>query len=111
MSTDERRRAIRRPVDMAGVMFLSNGRIVEVRIKNVGGLGALVQIGDLEEPVFEGERAVLEHPVIGADGEQAESVRSTGSIVRVELEFLNEGVARQLAMYFDGGAVPEGYEE
>ncbi len=110
MSTEERRRSIRRPVDLAGVMFLSNSRIVEVRIKNLGGLGALVQVGDLEEPVFEGERMVLEHPVVGDDGEPGDAVRSVGAIVRVELEFLNEGVARQLAVYFDGGAPPEGYE-
>ena len=107
----ERRRSERRPVDIGGTLFLSEGRIVPVRIKNIGQLGAMCQIADLEEPVLEGERAVLDHP-IHREGqvpdENTERSRSAGAIVRVELEFDADGIVRQLAVYFDGGQPPEG---
>lgn len=111
MSGSERRRAERHPVDISGRLFLSDGRSVDVQIKNLGTLGALVQIGDLEEAVFEGERAVLDHPRLTDGNEPTEEhVRTAGRIVRVELEFLEEGVTRQLAMHFDGGEPPDGYD-
>ena len=97
---EERRRADRMPVDAPGVLELSAGRRVEVRILNVGPLGALVQAADLEEAVVEDERAVLVYQDEGAE------VRTAGRVVRVELEFQNEGVLRQLAIHFDGGDPP-----
>lgn len=93
------------------MLFLSDGRRVDVRIKNLGTLGALVQVGDLEEPVFEAERAVLEHPAINEAGTIGEpGSRSACSVVRVDLEFLEAGVTRELALHFDGGVPPAGYE-
>ena len=110
MTEPERRRADRHPVDLPGTLFLTDSRRVEVQIKNIGELGALVQVGDLEEPVFEGERAVLEHPLY-VDGAVSSEIRRTpAAIVRVDLEFLEDGVTRELAVYFDGGAAPDGYE-
>lgn len=111
MSGAERRRAERHPVNIAGQLFLSDGRGVEVQILNLGTMGALVQIGDLEEAVFEGERAVLDHPSLTEANAPTEDRRRTpGRVVRVELEFLEEGVTRQLAMHFDGGEPPSGYD-
>lgn len=103
----ERRRAERQPVDLAGALLLSGGRRVPVRIRNIGRLGALLQITDLEEAVLEGERAVLLHPVMDAADPPAEEVHTPCAIVRVELDFEVEGVKRELAVYFDGGPPPE----
>ncbi len=95
---------------MPGRLFLGQTREITVRVRNIGTLGALLQIADLEEPVFEGERAVLEHPRF-SDGHVVEQATcSTCRIVRVELEFEEAGVARQLAVYFDGGPLPDGLE-
>ena len=110
MGTPERRRAARLPVDIAGEMFLSDGRRVTVKIKNLGRLGALLQITDLEEPVLEGERAVLDHPRMDENEEDTgERARTMAHAVRVELDFEAEGICRELAVYFDGGPRPEGY--
>ena len=114
MSTPERRRAGRHDVDLRGELFLSEGRCIPVRIVNLGQLGALIQIADLEEAVLEGERVVLGHRVLGEPAEAAgppvadETARTPGSVVRVDLEFSSSGVSRHLAIYFDGGAPPEG---
>ena len=106
MSNSERRRTDRHPVDYAGTLYLPGGRRVAVRIKNLGQRGALVQISDLETGVREGDRTVLDHPLL----DEPEARRATpGSIVRVELDFEGDGVNRELAVYFDGGAAPEGY--
>jgi hypothetical protein len=106
MTNDERRRAKREPVDYAGTLFLEGGRSVTIRIKNLGQMGALVQVSDLEHPVREGDRVVLDHPLLGDSGRR----RSTpGAIVRVELDFEGKAVHRELAVYFDGGAAPDGY--
>lgn len=102
---DERRRAERHAVDAPGRLFLSEGRVVPVHIRDLGELGALVQLADLEEAVLEGERTVLEHPRPGAAG----VTRRAGSVVRVELEFREMGILRQLAVFFDAGPPPEGY--
>ena len=107
---DDRRRAERHGVDMPGRLFLGQTREITVRVRNIGTLGALLQIADLEEPVFEGERAVLEHPRFTEGRVVQQSACSTCRIVRVELEFEEAGVARQLAVYFDGGPVPDGVE-
>lgn len=108
----ERRRADRHPVDVGGTLFLSEGRVVPVRIKNIGPLGVMLQVSDLEEPVLEGERAVVDHPV-SQEGETptdaSPRTKSVGIVVRVELEFDADGIMRQLAVYFDGGTPPSGY--
>jgi hypothetical protein len=105
---DDRRRAERHGVDVPGRLFLGQTRQIKVRVRNIGTLGALLQIADLEEPVFEGERAVLEHPRFASGRVEQRATCSVCRIVRVELEFEEAGVARQLAVYFDGGAAPEG---
>lgn len=111
MATPERRRGDRHAVDLPGELFLSHGRRLPVRIVNLGTLGALVTVFDLEETVLEGERVVLGHPVLGEDGSLGASARTPGSVVRVELDFAESGVSRHLAVYFDGGAAPDGYPE
>lgn len=108
-ASDERRRSDRHPVDLPGELYLSEGRRVPVRIKNVGELGALLQIQDLEEAVLEGERAVLDHPVAVSGTVQAEKrARTVCAVVRVELDFEVEGISRELAVFFDGGIPPRG---
>ncbi len=109
MNSPERRRSDRHPVDLPGELFLSQGRTVPVRIKNVGELGALLQIQDLEEAVLEGERAVLDHP-IAVDGvvQPEDRARTACKVVRVELDFEEEGISRELAVFFDGGIAPQG---
>lgn len=117
MTIPERRREERRPIDLPGELFLSHGRCIPVRIVNLGRLGALISVADLEEAVLEGERVVLGHPVLQEDGSLQEEggeggsdvTRTPASVVRVELEFSDDGVARHLAVYFDGGATPDGY--
>jgi len=106
MTSPERRRANRHPVDFAGTLHLAGGRAVDVRIKNLGQMGALVQIRDLEEGVQEGDRAVLDHPLLG-EGEDRR--RTACAVVRVELDFEGDGVNRELAVYFDDGLAPDGY--
>jgi hypothetical protein len=110
MDGRERRKAERHAVDLDGVLHLSAGRHVSVQIVNIGTLGALLKLTDLEEPLFEGERAVLEHPRLLDGRPQGRSARTQGSIVRVDLDFASQGVARTLALFFDGGPMPEGYE-
>jgi hypothetical protein len=96
-------------VDLPGELFLSEGRSVAVRIKDIGELGALVLITNLEEPVLEGERAVLEHPIAVEGVVHPDEVRRTPcAVVRVELDFEESGICRTLAVYFDGGMPPEG---
>jgi hypothetical protein len=110
MVQPDRRRAERHLVDAPGVLHLSDGRRVAVRIHDLGELGALLQLADLEEAVLEGERAVLEHPPLGETADSHRRVHSVGAVVRVELDFLESGIQRQLAVFFDGGAPPAGYE-
>ena len=107
MNAPERRRAERHPMDAPGTLFLSEGRRVDVRIADLGQLGALLSLSDLEDPVLEGERALLEYP--GQDGQADGQVRRTpGRVVRVELDFEPEGVVRRVALFFDGGGAPAG---
>ena len=79
---------------------------MEVRIQNLGQLGAMVRVTDLEQTVQEGDRAVLDHPVYGSEGQRR---RTPCAVVRVDLEFEGEEVNKELAVYFDGGAAPDGY--
>ncbi len=104
----DRRRAERHAVNVAGELCLSGGRRISVRIVNLGRLGALVQIGDLEEAVLEGERAVLVHPLVSDGATLAELGRTAGVILRVELDFATEGVSRHVAVFFDDGPPPAG---
>jgi hypothetical protein len=108
MIVPERRKADRHTVDMPGELFLSRGRCIPVRIVNLGALGALIQVSDLEVAVLEGERVVLGHPAVGDESAPDETTRSAGSVVRVDLEFAETGVSRHVAVFFDGGAPPEG---
>jgi hypothetical protein len=107
MNAPERRRAERHPVDLPGTLFLAEGRRVPVRIADLGPLGALLTITDLEDPVLEGERALLEHRD-GADGAGEALRRTAGRVVRVELDFESAGVVRRIALFFDGGGAPAG---
>ncbi len=63
--------------------------------------------------MLEGERALLEHPALKDVSREPSqrlqgSCRTAGSVVRVELDFLETGILRQLAIYFDGGSAPDG---
>jgi hypothetical protein len=110
MEGSERRRAERHPVDLGGTLLLSDARRVKVRIVNIGTLGALLKVTDLEEPIFEGERAVLDHPLFVDGRPQARRAESRGYVVRVEMDFADQGVSRALAVYFDGGPLPDGIQ-
>ena len=107
MTAPERRRAERHPVDLPGTLFLAEGRRVPVRIADLGELGALLTLADLEDPVLEGERALLEHPHVD-DGGARGTKRTSGRVVRVELDFEPGGVVRRIALFFDGGGAPAG---
>jgi hypothetical protein len=105
---NERRRAPRFDVTAPGRLHLAGGRSADVVLRNVGELGALVSIEDLELTIAEGERALLEHPAF-LDGRITDRhVRTAAAVVRVELDLDGEGVARQVALHFDGGPRPEG---
>ena len=110
MTGAERRRAERHPVDAPGMLYLSDARRVEVRIADLGELGALLAITDLEDPVIEGERALLEHPTLEEGHPGGHRVRTAGRVVRVELDLEASGVVRRLALFFDGGGPPEGLD-
>jgi hypothetical protein len=104
--TDERRRSARRDVQIPAVLRLGGGRSVAARIRNVGELGALVEIVDLEVSVEEGERALLVHPRI-VDGEPSgPTVETAASVVRVDLDVDATAIVRHVALYFDGGPRP-----
>ena len=105
---DERRRAERVAVEVPARLWLGEGRCVDVVIRNVGVLGALLTMTDLEESVHEGERALLEHPRIVDGKAQKAVVRTPAAVVRVELDVERAGVVRQVALYFDGGPRPVG---
>jgi hypothetical protein len=113
MNSSDRRRAERLPVDIPAWLYLSDGRHVSVRIKNLGEMGALVQIPHLEIQVVEGDRVVLEHPHLTPAGGSDKSHHLTPcAVVRVEvdLDFEGDGVRRELAIFFDGGPPPEGFD-
>jgi hypothetical protein len=108
MGGAERRRAERHAVDFPAEVLLAGDRRVRVRVVNIGALGALCEASDLEEAVIEGERAVLDHPVVVDGRPSRKRARTVGSVVRVDLEFTEGSVCRHLAIYFDGGPPPEG---
>ena len=116
MNGSERRRAERLPVDIPASLHLGEGRRVSVHVKNLGEMGALVQIPHLESQVREGDRAVLEfdRPRLGLDGQVPDRPRDRTAcvVVRVDvdLDFDDDGVRRELAVFFDGGPPPAGCE-
>jgi len=106
----ERRRVPRFDVTAPARLLLAGGRSAPVILRNVGELGALVSIGDLELAISAGERALLEHPAF-VDGHATERrLRTPAFVVRVDLDLDLEGdrLDRQVALHFDGGALPEG---
>jgi hypothetical protein len=107
---EDRRRAARTPTQIPARLLLDGGRHADVVISNVGELGVLLTLSDLEVQLREGERAVLEHPVI-VDGKavagRGATVRSSASVVRVDLDLDSGSVVRHVALYFDGGPAPK----
>jgi hypothetical protein len=106
MSVPERRRAERHAVDSAGTLILAEGRQVPVTIADLGEMGALLTMTELEDALLEGERAFLEHPVLREGRATTRKMRTPGRIVRVELDFEPEGIVRRVAVFFDGGGGP-----
>jgi hypothetical protein len=109
---DNRRRSERTPTSIPARLHLAHGRDADVTISNVGELGALVTLYDLEVEVREGERALLEHPPL-LDGHAGKGVvRTPAAVVRVDLDLTTDasgpasGVVRHVALYFDGGPKP-----
>jgi len=106
---DERRRAERVPTRIPARLLLAGGRDTPATIENIGELGVLLGVSDLEIDIAEGERALLEHPRI-VDGKPVGKipVRTAGCVVRVQLELDVGAVVRHVAVYFDGGPKPVG---
>ena len=77
-----------------------------VTIADLGELGALLSIHELEDPVQEGERALLDHPVLHEGHPTGRRGLTGGRVVRVELDFEPEGIVRRVALFFDGGGGP-----
>lgn len=107
MSGPERRRAERHPIDARGTLTLAGGRQVPVTIADLGELGALLTAHELEDAVVEGERALLDHPLLEDGRPGRRRTQTPGRVVRVELDFEPAGVVRRVALFFDGGAGPE----
>src|SRR5262245_65903382 len=103
---DERRRAERRKVEIAARLLLGAGRETPCVIRNVGELGVLLAVSDLEFDIRDGERALLEHPRIVDGYPRKQIVLTSGAIVRVELDMEPGGVVRLVALYFDRGPSP-----
>lgn len=95
-------------MDLPGELRLAGDRHLVVRVVNVGELGALVAITDLEDAVLEGERALLVCQVLEDGRITDDRIATPGAIVRADLEFQESGVSRHVAIYFDGGGVPPG---
>ena len=106
---DERRRSERILCAIPARLLLAGGREAVATIRNIGELGALLSTQDLEVEIHEGERALLEHPKV-VDGKAAgtKKVRTTGAVVRVELDLDPAAILRHVAIYFDGGPKPVG---
>ena len=105
---DERRRSDRLQVNIPARLLLAGGREAEARIKNLGELGVLLSVSDLELDIHEGEGALLEHARIVDGKAKGLKVRTPGAVVRVELDMEPGAVVRQVAIYFDGGPKPVG---
>ncbi len=99
---DDRRRCDRIPLHRPGRLHLAAGVSLDVIVQNVGERGALLSTLDLEQSVERTERVVVELP----DGCSVVAGKHVGGVVRVELEMTEEGIARQIAVCFDGGPRP-----
>lgn len=108
--SDERRRTERIAVQIPARLLLAGGREATVTIRNVGELGMLVSMTDLELEIHEGERALLEHPRLtdAKPDKGTAKVRTPASVVRVELDFDPGAITREVALFFDGGPRPVG---
>ena len=110
--SDDRRRTERVAVQIPARLLLAGGREASVTIRNVGELGMLVSMTDLELEIHEGERALLEHPRLTdakpTKGPDKGKVRTPASVVRVELDFDPGAITREVALFFDGGPRPAG---
>ena len=104
---EDRRRATRVPTSIPARLHLSGGRRADVTISNVGELGVLLTLADLEVQVSEGERALLEHPAIVDGVAKGGQKQTAAAIVRVDLDLQGAGVVRHVALYFDGGPKPK----
>jgi hypothetical protein len=103
---DDRRRSKRHPVEIPARLVLDDGVETDVVIRNIGDLGALVSIADLEVTIHEGDRAILEHPEYIGGKVGRKKLRRAGSVVRVDMELVARSVLRQLAIFFDQGPAP-----
>jgi hypothetical protein len=103
---DDRRRARRHTVEVPARLLLDDGVEADVVIRNIGDRGALVSMTDLEVPIREGDRAVLEHTEFHDGKFGGRQVRRGGAVVRVEMELGQQSVVRQLAIFFDEGPDP-----
>jgi hypothetical protein len=106
---DDRRRAERIPVRIPARLFLTGGVETAATIVNIGELGVLLAVADLEIEVREGDRALLEHPrVVDGKAQGGKHARTSGAVVRVDLDLDPAAVVRHVALYFDGGPRPVG---
>ena len=101
---DDRRRCDRIPLHQPGRLILAAGVSLDVVVQNVGERGVLLSTLDLEQSVERTERVVVELP----DGCFVRAGAHVGGVVRVDLEMTDEGIARQIAVCFDGGPRPVG---
>lgn len=104
---EDRRRATRIPTEIPAKLYLAGGKHADVTISNVGELGVLLSLSDLEVTVHEGDRAMLEHPTI-VDGvpQGGKHKKTPAAIVRVDLDLESGAVVRHVALFFDGGPKP-----
>ncbi len=103
-SLDERRRFDRIPIHRPGRLHLAAGTSVDVVVQNVGEKGVLLSTLELEQSVEVQERVVVELPAGALPGPPTR----VGGVVRVDLEMTDDGIARQIAVCFDGGPRPVG---
>lgn len=103
---DDRRRFERIPLHRPGRLHLPGGTCMEVTVENVGPNGVLLATLDLEHTVDLRERVIVELPDEPLPGGRVR----VGGVVRVDLEMTDEGIARQVAICFDGGPRPVGVE-
>ena len=106
MSIPDRRRTERHAINAPGTLSLAGGRSVPVTIADLGELGALLSMHELEDAVLEGERGLLDHPVLSEGRVTGRRALTGGRVVRVELDFEPEGIVRRIALFFDGGGGP-----
>ena len=103
---DDRRRGLRQSVQVPARLSLPGGRRLDVMIRTSGELGVLVYATDLEVEIHEGERALLEHPVIMDGAPTKTRAKTTALVVRVELDMEPGAIVRHIALFFDGGPSP-----